>query len=58
MPASYQEMARASQRKEALAELVSQGMSISAACRQIGMSQQNGSRLWAEIKAGLGRQAV
>jgi hypothetical protein len=58
VPASYQQRLRAQQRKEAMAELVSEGLRVSAASRQIGISQQGGSRLWREIVAEMGAQAI
>lgn len=41
-----------------VAEVVSNGGSISQAAREIGVSQQMGSKLWAQIKADLGPQAI
>lgn len=45
------------ERMSVLAELVAGGLTVAAASRQMGISQQNGSLLWRGIKAGLGDQA-
>ena len=42
----------------AIAERVAEGWSISAAARDIGISQQMASKYWQRIKAGLGDQAA
>lgn len=49
--------ARGAEVRDQIAELASQGWSISAAARHIGISQQMASRHWAAIRAGLGDQA-
>lgn len=45
-------------RIEALAELVAEGWSVAAGARHLGVSQQAGSKMWADIRAGLGEQAI
>ena len=45
------------EQKSVLAELVAGGLTVAAASRHMGISQQNGSLLWRDIKAGLGDQA-
>lgn len=50
--------AQGKKQRERLAFLVSEGYSVSAACREIGISQQMGSKHWAKIKQELGPQAV
>lgn len=40
-----------------LAELVANGWTITAAARSMGLSQQAGSKMWKDIKSGLGSQA-
>nr|WP_293854402.1 hypothetical protein [Sphingomonas sp. SCN 67-18] len=49
--------ARAKRHMDQLADLVSEGWSISAAARSMGLSQQEGSRLFGKIKAEMGWQA-
>lgn len=44
-------------RRDQLAELVANGDSIAAASAKIGISQQRGSQLFAEIRRKLGPQA-
>lgn len=45
-------------RIEHLAELVAEGWSVSAAARHLGFSQQAGSKMWRDIRAELGDQAI
>lgn len=40
-----------------IADLVSEGLSISAAGRALGITQQRASQIWRRIVAGLGWQA-
>lgn len=44
--------------RDKLAHLVSEGWSVAAAGRELGISQQGSSGHWAQIKADLGAQAV
>jgi len=45
------------QNRAQLAELVSEGYSVAAAGRTIGVSQQRSSQLWAQVRDELGWQA-
>ena len=40
-----------------LAELVSEGWSVAAAGREIGVSQQRSSQIWKRVRDGLGAQS-
>lgn len=42
----------------ALAELVANGLTVRAACVELGITEQRGSQIWARIRAGLGWQAI
>jgi hypothetical protein len=44
-------------RLERLAELVSEGYTVAAASRELGFTQQAGSKMWRDIRLGLGEQA-
>lgn len=46
--------AERNRRKERLAGLVSEGWTITAAARSMGLVQQTGLKMWREIKDGLG----
>ena len=50
---------RAATAKQAnrLAELVSEGWSVAAGGREIGVSQQRSSQIWKVVRDGLGAQA-
>lgn len=50
--------AQSEARKAELAELVAQGLSLSAAAKHIGVTQQQASKLFAAIRAEMGWQAV
>ena len=50
--------AQGKKQRERIAELVSEGWSVQAAAREIGISQQMGSKHWRKIKEELGPQAV
>ncbi len=45
-------------RQDRLAELVANGAKVAAAGRKLGLTAGQTARTWADIKAGLGRQAV
>ena len=57
--AHYERRRRIGDRQRAqLAELVAEGYSVSAAARVMGVAQQRGSQLWAQVRADLGDQAT
>lgn len=49
--------ALAAQTRDCLAEMVANGLTISAAAKALGVSQQRASQHWARIKRDLGSQA-
>lgn len=49
---------RSRQRLELFAEALAEGATISAAARHAGVCQQRGSAMLAEIRRGLGAQAI
>lgn len=49
--------AKTQRQMDELAHHVSEGMSVTAAGRVIGLGQQRSSQLWRKIRDGLGAQA-
>lgn len=49
--------AKSIRQKRQIAELVSEGFTVAAAARSIGVSQQRGSQIWRGIRNDLGAQA-
>lgn len=45
-------------RKHRLAELVSTGLTVMVAARRMGIGKSYAYRIWAEIRADLGPQAI
>lgn len=41
-----------------MADLVSEGWTVTAAGRELGVSQQRSSQIWRVIREGLGPQAI
>lgn len=50
--------AHTQRQKETMAELVSEGWSIAAAGRHLGVNQQRASAIWQQIKRDMGAQAI
>ena len=53
-PFREKQMAEAAARRDELAELVADGLSVAAASKAMGISQQRASQLWQRIKAEMG----
>lgn len=49
--------AQTTDQADRMAELVADGWTVAAAGRELGVSQQRSSRIWATIKARFGAQA-